>query len=209
MLIRTSLDVQKRAANGGAEQAQKWLFWLDEKKVEGVAPFKELVQAIHDEATDHSFQQELNRVFFLLSVLIALAAGADYLTQPWPQGSAYFCQLPYFLSIVSFKPFAVPMMYCLTQVAHLTFVEVMFGHSEQHREPSGTLSYSPLPRDPVTVTAAFIVALLFSLWFSAMVVGIAIPALLFAPVLSIPSFILPMVVMYVPSAMIDTVNTSI
>ena len=110
----------------------------------------------------------------------------------WPEGDLYTCQLPYFLSIVTFKPFAVPMWYCMTQAVHATFVEDMFGLSKGHREESGTLKYSPLPRGPVFRAAVLAVQTLFFVWFAAMLVGCLPSLVVFLPILMVTGFIGPM-----------------
>ena len=192
---------------------KEWLVWFEEQQdSKSSAPFKSILELLSAgmREVDELFSREITRIVFALSVFIALAAAYDYLwLAPWPAGSAYFCQLPYFLSIVSFAPFAVPMMLCLTVVAHTTFVEATFGKSVAHRDAAGTVSYSPLPRDPVSLTASLIVIVLFVAWATAAVVALGPVVFVFSPVLLVPGFILPMAVMYLPSATLDAVSSNL
>jgi hypothetical protein len=151
---------------------------------------------------DAPFDREVTQLSFLLSVVVALVVCVEYLGSNWPEGSFYFCQLPYVVSIVSFKPFAVPMWYCLTVVAHVTFVEATFGHSVDYREESGALAYSPLPRNPASRAAVFVVQATFFAWFAIMIVSCLPSLVVFSPLLLVPGFIAPLVVMHLPSSVL-------
>ena len=101
------------------------------------------------------------------------------------------------------------MGYCLTVVAHHTFVEYMFGHSDRFREPSGALQYSPLPRDSVSRAGILFVEVTIGIWFVFMVIGCGGQIIVFSPVLLLPAFVIPMVIMYAPSLLLDNLADSL
>ena len=142
-------------------------------------------------------------IVFLVNVLICLTVLVEYCLAEWPQGSFYYCQLPYMVSIASFKTFSVPMYYVLTVAAHFTFSEIIFGDAICYREPNGALKTSPLPRDPVSIAAVGITAVAFLVWFLCMLVSCVGVIVAFAPVLIVPAFILPIATMYLPCKTLD------
>ena len=158
----------------------------------------------------HPPLSQVTRIVFVVNVLIALIVLIEFVFfSEWPQGSFFFCQLPYMVSIASFKSFSVPMYYALTVTAHFTFSESTFGCAAAHREPSGSLDTSPLPRDPVSLAALAVTAVLFLVWFGIMVVNCIPVIIAFAPVLLVPGFVLPMLVMYGPSLGLEAASTAL
>ena len=87
------------------------------------APARDYVEEESDEAADRTE----TTVFFFLQFLVGVLVLADYmLGQEWPQGG-FLCQWAYFSSVVMYKPFTVPMWFCLLLGCHYTFAERLFG----------------------------------------------------------------------------------
>jgi len=191
---------------GAHEEGKKvdaWLSWFQKDKESNAVKCKAAMMALLEgkaRMVDAPFDREVTQLSMLLSIVVALVVGVDYFWSGWPEGPFYLCQLPYFLSIVTFKPFAVPMWYFLTVAAHVTFVEAIFGLSKDHREESGTLEYSPLPRGPASRAAVLVVQGLFFIWFAAMIIGCLPSLVIFSPLLIVPGFFAPLIAMYIPSA---------
>jgi len=149
------------------------------------------------------FNRDLTRIIFLLVLLVAIGAACEYGSSDWPQGSFYFCQLPYLVAITSFKPFAVPMYYVLTVVAHHSFVEMTFQHAPELHEPTGALKFSPLPRGLLSLSGIWLVGVSFTFWFAAMLVVCVVPFVYFAPVILVTVLVLPLVFTYLPASILD------
>ena len=185
------------------KKVDAWLSWFQKNKESNAVKCEAAMIALLEakaRMVDAPFDREVTQLSMLLSIVVALVVGVDYYWSDWPEGPFYLCQLPYFLSIVTFKPFAVPMWYCLTVAAHVTFVEAIFGLSKDHREESGTLEYSPLPRGPASRAAVLVVQGLFFIWFAAMIIGCLPSLVVFSPLLIVPGFFAPLIAMYIPSA---------
>ena len=194
----------------------QWLAWFDEKihqkeehndieMKKRAALIKEMHQLITASKGSSLvyFNRDLGRILFFLVLWLSIVAAGEYLGSKWPQGSFYFCQLPYLVAITSFKPFAVPMYYVLTVVAHHSFVEQTFQHSPDLHEPAGAIKYSPLPRDVLSRFGFWCVGVSFTLWFATMLVVCAAPFLYFAPIILVTGFVLPMAFMYLPATILD------
>jgi len=208
--LGTSLDAV--IAQSPSPQLE-WEAWFEQETAKQATVCKEAVVAIIESKAllvNTPVDREVTLVAFLLSIVVAIVAGYDYLWwSTWPEGSFYFCQLPYFLSIVTFKPFAVPMLYCITVAVAVTFCESTYGHSVKHRDNSGTLLDSPLPRSHVSRAAVIFVQVAFGLYITAGLVGCFPSFVIFLPLLIVPGFLLPMILMYLPCAALSAVTSAV
>jgi hypothetical protein len=173
--------------------------------METAVAIKEGKVLLVDTPVDH----EVAQVTFLFSIILTFLACVDYVSSTWPEGDFYTCQLPYLLFIVTFKPFAVPMWYCITVAVHMAFAEATFGHSKHHRESSGALMGSPLPRTHTSRAAVLFVQVTFGIWAIAALVGSFPSFVVFLPLLIVPGFVIPMIVMYLPSAALSAATTAV
>lgn len=199
----------KGQASGTVKAFAAWIDGMEKKEKEAfLSLFCETLVAKVSMARAEdarTFERDIIQVSFVGNVLIGIACLFEYYGVTWPEGSFYFCQLPYLTSIVSFRPFTLPMYSALTVAAHYTFVEVTFGHDPNLREPSGTLKYSPLPRSIVSLSALAVTYVLFGLWFLCGLVSSGPVMAAFAPVLLLLAWVLPMVVTYGPSTATDLI----
>lgn len=67
-------------------------------------------------------------IFLFLEVLVGLWVLVEYLSFQVPEGHWFFCKIPFLISVVSYKPFSIPMWACITVICPYTFAENVFGH---------------------------------------------------------------------------------
>jgi hypothetical protein len=67
-------------------------------------------------------------IFLFLEVFVGFWVLTEYFSSHIPEGHWFFCKVPFLLSVVSYKPFAIPMWACITVICPYTFAENVFGH---------------------------------------------------------------------------------
>lgn len=183
-----------------------WVEWFRTLPAEQMLAIAEIITNTAEDLSRNA-ERDLTRIFFVLQLALAILALLEYLViNELPSGHWFFCRLPYVVSVVSFKPFSIPMWFTLTVVVHQTFVEEMFGNSPSSREVNLACRFAPLPRDTASTVITNIVIFFFFLWIILAVSTFGIIIALFTPVLLIPGFFSPMLIMYVPSLILNIVT---
>eukprot|EP00613_Pedinella_sp_CCMP2098_P061722 CAMPEP_0171983108 /NCGR_PEP_ID=MMETSP0993-20121228/273117_1 /TAXON_ID=483369 /ORGANISM="non described non described, Strain CCMP2098" /LENGTH=1144 /DNA_ID=CAMNT_0012635835 /DNA_START=31 /DNA_END=3461 /DNA_ORIENTATION=- len=175
--------------------SSKWVMWyfgLDIKEQETFQ--KVFMGSLKKNAaeTREASEHEDAVVFFFANIILALWVLLDYFSQSWPRGDSWLCRPSFFVGIMMYKPFTLPLWSCLTLCCHYTFVEVLY-KDYGRAEGTGSAWNSPLIRSRVTVTMVSIVAALQALW----VIGalpITLPlVLIFFPVVFVLAIVVPSV----------------
>jgi hypothetical protein len=122
---------------------------------------------------------------------------SDYFgVQTWPSGGNWQCRWAYFASVVLYKPFTIPMWSCLTILSHYCFTALLYKGVPGSRDAkTGAPPGSPLPRNNVTIALLGVVSTLQLIWFIGVFPAVFPLMISFLPVVLLPSFILPLVVL--------------
>ena len=173
-------------------------FWefLKKLKAENVADAEALMVAKMQDAITEAMSQkkqdsDLDIVIFILQLSLGLYVLLDYLLLPWPTGS-FMCRWAFFTSVVMYKPFTVPMWYCLTTTCHYAFAHAIF--KTYRRDPVlGTPYSAPLPRNKLSLALMAAVACLQMTW-ALVALPVALPLVAtFSPAVLVAVFVVPLV----------------
>jgi hypothetical protein len=135
-------------------------------------------------------------IVFALQLVAGLYVIFDYAAvQTWPSGNNWKCGWLYMTSIVVYKPFTIPMWYCLTICAQYSFTFLTFGGSKKGRVVgTGTPLGAPLPRTSLTMLMMGVTLCLHFVWLS-IALPVATPLFVtFFPAVLLPAFMLPLLV---------------
>jgi len=66
-------------------------------------------------------------IFLFLEVIVGIWVLIEYLSFQVPDGHWFFCKIPFLISVVSYKPFSIPMWASITVICPYTFAENVFG----------------------------------------------------------------------------------
>jgi len=130
-------------------------------------------------------------VMLALQLILGLGVLFDYfLVQQWPSGDSWECRWAYVTGVVMYKPFTVPMWFCLTTCCHYTFADQLYGLSGRD-DVTGTPHGAPLTRSRATLA---MIAIVFGMEVAWLLIAlpIALPLLAsFFPVVMLPAFLIP------------------
>ena len=199
----TSTDVVQDSSSTDAKKSPfvslaspEWCEWFGKLDDQVRAQVEASIMALDvggvEEESDEAADRTETTVFFFLQFLVGVLVLADYmLGQEWPQGG-FLCQWAYFSSVVMYKPFTVPMWFCLLLCCHYTFAERLFGGCTGGRdELTGRPLGAPFERNKLTLGLVYATAALQGVWFVAASV-VAVPlAFVFAHVVVLVAFGLP------------------
>ena len=115
----------------------------------------------------------------------------------------FYCKIPYWLAVVSYKPFAIPMWACITIACPYTFAEQTFGNHPRGRDASGTPLSSSVPRNVFSVGLILVVTLLLYAWVAIALFAYGLLLVVFSPVLVIPAFFIPFLAVALPTKSLD------
>eukprot|EP00615_Pteridomonas_danica_P001895 CAMPEP_0114362848 /NCGR_PEP_ID=MMETSP0101-20121206/26016_1 /TAXON_ID=38822 ORGANISM="Pteridomonas danica, Strain PT" /NCGR_SAMPLE_ID=MMETSP0101 /ASSEMBLY_ACC=CAM_ASM_000211 /LENGTH=103 /DNA_ID=CAMNT_0001508979 /DNA_START=235 /DNA_END=543 /DNA_ORIENTATION=+ len=89
-------------------------------------------------------------VVFLLQLLLGISVLIDYfIVQSWPYGSTWQCRWAYVAGVVMYKPFTVPMWFCLTLCCHYAFADKLYDKKRDAK--TGTPYGAPFTRSKLTM----------------------------------------------------------
>jgi hypothetical protein len=222
-------NTQDTGSKSDDDKHSLWEGWRDsagEKELESWIEEIESWMEKRNQSTD----RDIALIFLFFEVAVGMwVLGEFYLAEPFPKGHWFYCQLPYVISVVSYKPFAMPMWACITvvsrclyrgivqiverkkptdiffdyQICPYTFAEYTFGRHPKGRDASGTCNTSSIPRNAYSVALVFIVTALLLFWWAMALFGYLIPLLVFSPVLLLPAFVIPFIALYAPTRSLD------
>jgi len=129
-------------------------------------------------------------VMLFIELVIGIWILIDYfVVQTHPSGP-WQCQWAYFSAVVMYKPFTVPMWFCLTLVSHYTFVDDRYRNFKQDAK-TGTPFSAPFTRSLITLLMIAIIAWMQFMWFTGTMVIAAPLMIVFLPVVVVIGLILP------------------
>lgn len=191
MIVNNEKEI--KSSSDGIDASTEWVKWAE--KLSDVQVVK-LCEAILSGLKNDAVTDERKDSLILLAVdlLLGIYVLLDYfLVQVWPSGSAWQCRFAYFAAVVMYKPFTIPMWSCLTLCSHYCFSALLYKDVSASRDiKTGTVFGSPLPRNKVTFALLGIVLVLQLVWFIGMLPAILPLVLAFFPVVILPSFFLPL-----------------
>eukprot|EP00615_Pteridomonas_danica_P016582 CAMPEP_0114381582 /NCGR_PEP_ID=MMETSP0102-20121206/3534_1 /TAXON_ID=38822 ORGANISM="Pteridomonas danica, Strain PT" /NCGR_SAMPLE_ID=MMETSP0102 /ASSEMBLY_ACC=CAM_ASM_000212 /LENGTH=2385 /DNA_ID=CAMNT_0001537089 /DNA_START=224 /DNA_END=7378 /DNA_ORIENTATION=+ len=174
-----------------------------------VRVLKEGTVRAHYEAGD---REEL-QVTMLLLCFVLLVSVIDYFSHDFPDGDILFCQIPYLLSVMQYKPVALPLWFLLAVIGQFTELEGKFGDNFKGffgvgRDPyiEGTIWGSWVTRSPPTIGVLAIVCGLLCPWYALLLPLYSIPIVVFLPAILFVILIIIGVTMIPPTIYIPASN---
>mmetsp|Transcript_32079 Transcript_32079/g.65332 ORF Transcript_32079/g.65332 Transcript_32079/m.65332 type:complete len:1912 (-) Transcript_32079:226-5961(-) len=188
----------------------EWCQWYNELSLpqqELIFPIVMSMDATRKETYEASNREDTT-VFFVLQVLVVIGIMADYfLNQERPSGESWECVWTYNIAIYMYKPFAVPMWFCLMLCCHYSFAEQVYGKGGGRDSYTGTPLHAPLQRDKLSLAMFSFVALFQVSWCLA-ALGFTFPLLIiFSPVIILVAFLFPLAFITVVQKTVSYVET--
>mmetsp|Transcript_17479 Transcript_17479/g.20592 ORF Transcript_17479/g.20592 Transcript_17479/m.20592 type:complete len:1167 (-) Transcript_17479:547-4047(-) len=159
-----------------------------------------------EEMCDEAEKPDITIMLFL-ELIVGVWVLIDYFgIQTQPSGSSWQCRWAYFSAIVMYKPFTVPMWFCLTLISHYTFVDDLYKNYKRDKR-TGTPYGAPFERSKLTLFIIAMITAMQLMWFMGAMV-IAIPLMLiFLPVVSLLGFVVPFIATQLPQRVIGWLKT--